>query len=370
MANKISFEIPKVYDPKTIEDRWADSWAREKFFSPSPTESKPPFVIVIPPPNVTGSLHMGHALNSTLQDVLVRWKKMSGFDTLWVPGTDHGGIATQNVVEKILKQEKQSRHALGREKFLERMWQWRKESGDTILMQLKRLGCSLDWTRTRFTMDEVCSRAVLHAFIELYKKGWIYRGKRMVNWCVRCQTALSDIEVEYEERKDKLYYIRYPILSGKKDGWQGVPLIVATTRPETMLGDTAVAVNPDDPRYEKIHGWWVQLPIVEKEMIVIQDKAVDPKFGTGALKVTPAHDPADFEMGERHNLEQVVVIGFDGKMTEAAGKFAGLSREEARKKILEELKKQNLVEKIEDYTHSVGTCYRCGVIVEPLVSDQ
>jgi len=363
-------EIAKKYDPKSVEDYWAKYWIDHKIYAPDPKSGKPSYVIVIPPPNVTGSLHMGHALNNVLQDILIRWKKMCGYDTLWVPGTDHGGIATQNVVEKLLKAEKKSRHDLGREKFLERMWQWREKSGDTILMQLKRLGCLLDWSRMRFTMDEVCSQAVVHAFIELYKKGWIYRGNRMVNWCVRCNTALSDIEVEYEDRKDKLYHIRYPILSGVKDGWQGVPLVVATTRPETMLGDTAVAVHPDDPRYEKIHGWWVQLPLVDREILVISDELVDPKFGTGVIKVTPAHDPADFEMGLKHNLEQIVVIGYDGKMNKNAGKFAGLSREVCRKKVLEELEKLDLIEKVEDYPHSVGTCYRCGVAVEPLVSEQ
>jgi valyl-tRNA synthetase len=365
-------EIPKAYDPKSVESQWVDFWIKEQLFDPKTGRNTrgETFTIVIPPPNVTGSLHMGHALNNTLQDILIRWKKMQGYETLWVPGTDHGGIATQNVVEKLLKQEKISRHDLGREKFLERMWEWRKSTGDTILMQLRRLGCSLDTSDSRFTMDEKRSKSVQHAFLELFKKGWIYRGKRMVNWCVRCHTALSDIEVEFEERKDKLYHIRYPILSGKADGWQGVPLIVATTRPETLLGDTAVAVNPEDPRYEKIHGWWVQLPLVDKNIEVIADSAVDPKFGTGVVKVTPAHDPADFEMGERHNLERVVVIGFDGKMSKEAGKYAGLSREECRKQILEDLKAQDLIEKIEDYAHSVGTCYRCGTVIEPLVSDQ
>ena len=363
-------EIPKTYDPKTVEPHWADFWIQKNLAAPDPASKKPTHVIAIPPPNVTGSLHMGHALNNTLQDALTRWKKMSGNDALWVPGTDHGGIATQNVVEKMLRAEKISRYDLGREKFLERMWKWRTESGDTILMQLRKLGCMLDWSRTRFTMDEVCSKAVGHAFMDFYKNGWIYRGKRMVNWCVRCRTALSDIEVEYEERKDKLYYIRYPISSGKKDGWQGVPLIVATTRPETLLGDTAVAVHPDDPRYEKIHGWWIELPLMDKQIMVIKDSAIDPKFGTGVVKVTPAHDPVDFEIGERNNLDQIVVIGYDGKMTAEAGKYAGLSREEARKKVLEDLEAAKLIEKIEDYGHSVGTCYRCGVVVEPLVSDQ
>ena len=363
-------EIPKTYDPKTIEPYWADFWIEKKLNDPKSRPQAKKFTIVIPPPNVTGSLHMGHALNNTLQDILIRWKKMSGFETLWVPGTDHGGIATQNVVEKLLKNEKLSRHDLGREKFLERMWSWRKESGDTILMQLRKLGSLLNWERTRFTMDEKCSAAVGHAFTELFKKGWIYRGKRMVNWCVRCQTALSDIEVEHEERKDKLYHLRYPILSGAKDGWQGVPLVVATTRPETLLGDSAVAVHPDDPRYKKIHGWWVGLPLADREIEIISDEFVDPKFGTGVVKVTPSHDPNDFEMGERHNLASHVVIGFDGKMNALAGKYEGLSREKCREQILEDLKAQDLVEKIEDYTHFVGTCYRCGTIIEPLLSDQ
>ncbi len=356
--------IPKTYEPQKVEPYWADFWVQKGYFKPEKGSAKPSFVIVIPPPNVTGSLHMGHALNNTLQDVLIRWKKMDGFDALWVPGTDHGGIATQNVVEKLLKKEGTSRHELGREKFLERMWSWRKESGDTILMQLRRLGASLDWSRTRFTMDETCSRAVLEAFSRFYKKGWIYRGLRMVNWCVRCQTALSDIEVEFEERKDKLYHIRYPL--GANDQY----LIVATTRPETLLGDTAVAVHPDDPRYSPLKGKSVQLPIVNREIPIIFDSAVDPKFGTGVVKVTPAHDPADFDIGERHNLEQIAVIGFEGKMTAKALQYQMLSREECRKRILEDLEAQGLIEKIEDYPHSVGTCYRCGVIIEPLVSDQ
>lgn len=366
----ITSEIPKTYDPKDVESYWAEFWIHERLFLPQSGGKSQTFVIVIPPPNVTGSLHMGHALNNTLQDVLIRWKKMCGYETLWVPGTDHGGIATQNVVEKLLKQEGKSRHDLGREKFLERMWSWRKESGDTILMQLRRLGCLLDWTRTRFTMDETCSRSVMHAFMELYKKGWIYRGKRMVNWCIRCHTALSDIEVEYEERKDKLYYIRYPILSDVPAGWDKKYIVVATTRPETMLGDTAVAVNPKDKRYETIRNGQVLLPLVDKKIPVIADSAVDPEFGTGIVKVTPAHDPADFEIGEKHKLQQVVVIRFDGRMTSETGEYAGLSREECRKHIVEDLKKQDLVEKIEDYHHSVGVCYRCGMIVEPLVSDQ
>ncbi len=363
-------EISKAYDPKKVEAYWAEFWIKEGLSQPIFDPKKKTFVIVIPPPNVTGSLHMGHALNNTLQDIIIRWKKMCGFETLWVPGTDHGGIATQNVIEKLLKAEKKSRHDLGREKFLERLWQWRKESGDTILMQLRKLGALLDWSRTRFTMDEQCSQSVIAAFTELFNKGWIYRGKRMVNWCVRCQTALSDIEVEFEERKGKLYHIRYPLLSGKRDGWQGVPLVVATTRPETMLGDTAVAVHPEDSRYEKIHGWWVQLPLIEKEITIISDTAIDPKFGTGVVKVTPAHDMVDFEIGERHHLAQEIVIGYDGKMTPAAGKYAGLSREECRDKVIEDLKAQDLLEKVEEYKHSVGVCYRCNTAIEPLVSDQ
>ncbi len=356
-------ELSKTYNPVEAEAPWYEIWEKNGYFKPSPS-AKTPYTIVIPPPNVTGSLHMGHALNATLQDLLVRWRRMAGNKALWVPGTDHGGIATQNVVEKLLRTEKTTRQDLGREKFLERMWQWRRESGDTILMQLKRLGASLDWERTRFTMDEVCSRAVRHAFVKLYEKGLIYRGPRMVNWCPRCQTALSDIEVEHEERAGKLWHIRYPYTKG--DGY----VVVATTRPETLLGDTAVAVNPKDERYQARLGQTLRLPLMNREIPLISDEAVDSAFGTGAVKVTPAHDPTDFEIGERHHLAQIVVIGFDAKMTAAAGAYAGLDRMDARKKIVEDLEAQGLLEKIEDHRLAAAECYRCGTVIEPLVSEQ
>lgn len=358
-------DLPKTYDPATAEAPWYPIWEKQRYFE-AKNGPGTPYAIVIPPPNVTGSLHMGHALNSTLQDILIRWRRMAGDRALWVPGTDHGGIATQNVVEKLLRAEKKTRQDLGRDAFLERMWAWRREAGDTILMQLKRLGASLDWTRTRFTMDDVCSRAVREAFVRLFNKGLIYRGPRMVNWCPRCQTALSDIEVEHEERAGKLWHIRYPFSSAPG----GSPIVVATTRPETLLGDTAVAVNPEDPRYQSAIGKMLRPPLLGREIPVIADAAVEAAFGSGAVKVTPAHDPTDFEIGERHGLPHEVVIGFDGKMTAKAGAYAGLDRFEARKQILEELEKQGLLEKTEDYRLSAATCYRCGTVVEPLVSDQ
>jgi valyl-tRNA synthetase len=356
-------EIDKTYNPETTEAPWYAIWEQKTYFQPA-SKGKGAYSIVIPPPNVTGSLHMGHALNNTLQDILTRWHRMLGEKTVWVPGTDHGGIATQNVVEKLLRSEKKTRFDLGREKFLERMWQWRRESGDTILMQLKRLGASCDWTRTRFTMDDQCSRAVRHAFVVLFKKGLIYRGPRMVNWCPRCLTALSDIEVEHEERAGKLWHIRYPLASGEGN------IVVATTRPETMLGDTAVAVNPEDARYKLFIGKTLKLPLMGREIPIIADDAVESGFGTGAVKVTPAHDPTDFDMGERHKLPHEIVIGFDGKMTPKAGAYAGLDRFEARKRIVADLEAQGLLEKIEDYRLAAAECYRCQTVIEPLVSEQ
>ncbi len=335
-------ELDKTYNPETAEAPWYSQWESKGYFKPN-LQGKNAYAIVIPPPNVTGSLHMGHALNATLQDILIRWHRMQGDKTVWVPGTDHGGIATQNVVEKMLRSEHKTRYDLGREKFLERMWQWRKESGNTILMQLRRLGASLDWSRTRFTMDDVCSRAVRHAFVVLFKKGLIYRGPRMVNWCPRDNTALADIEVEHEERSGSLWYIRYPLASGQEH------IVVATTRPETMLGDTAVAVNPEDARYKPYIGKTLKLPLMNREIPVIADDAVESSFGTGAVKITPAHDPNDFEIGERHKLPHDVVIGFDGKMTARAGSYAGLDRFEARKKIVADLEAQGLLEKTEPY---------------------
>jgi len=356
-------ELPKTYNPEEAEKPWYPFWEKQGYFKPRSGQA-PAYSIVIPPPNVTGSLHMGHALNNTLQDALIRWHRMLGDRTVWVPGTDHGGIATQNVVEKLLRSEKTSRHDLGREKFLERMWQWRKESGDTILMQLRRLGASCDWSRTRFTMDEEYSRAVRSAFVKLFQKGLIYRGPRMVNWCPRDHTALADIEVEHEDRAGKLWHIRYPLAAG------GGQVVVATTRPETMLGDTAVAVNPEDPRYKSLIGKMLKLPLMNRDIPIVADEAVDASFGTGAVKVTPAHDPTDFEIGERHKLPHIVVIDFEGKMTDKAGPYAGLDRFDARKKIVEDLETQGLLEKTEDYRLSAAVCYRCGTIIEPLVSEQ
>lgn len=357
-------ELPKTYEPKGVEDKWYSFWSEKSFFSPDLNASKPPYSIVIPPPNVTGSLHMGHALNNTLQDILIRWKRMSGYNTLWIVGTDHAGIATQNVVERQLALEGKSRYDLGREKFIERVWQWRRESGGTIVHQLKRLGASCDWSRERFTMDEGLSRAVREVFVRLYEEGLIYRGNYIINWCPRCKTALSDLEVEHKEVEGKLYYIHYPLI-GESGG-----LTIATTRPETMLGDTAVAVNPTDERYQAFIGKKARLPLMNRELPIIADPRVDKEFGTGALKITPAHDPVDFEIGVTHNLPRVVVINEDGKMTREAGKYQGLDRFAAREAVVKDLKAEGYLIKIEKYTHSIGHCYRCQTVVEPYLSFQ
>lgn len=376
-------ELNKVYDPKIVETRWYDVWEKSGFFKPDLARPKP-YTIVVPPPNVTGSLHMGHALNSTLQDALIRYRKMQGDAALWVPGTDHGGIATQNVMEKILKQEGKTRQDLGREKFLERMWAWRKETGDTILMQFKRLGAALDWSRTRFTMDEVCSRAVRKAFVELYNRKLLYRGNRLVNWCPRCNTALADAEVEHKDVKGHLWHIRYPMVDRRQKSrpvsrtkkpagdcpYVKGGIIVATTRPETMLGDTGVAVHPKDKRYKDVLGCKVRLPLMNREIPIIADEAVDKSFGSGAVKVTPAHDAADFEIAERAKLPHITVIGFDGKMTKEAGAYAGLDRFAARERIVKDMEAQGLLEKVEDYNLAVLVCYRCEQIIEPLESEQ
>ncbi|MCX5781633.1 MAG: valine--tRNA ligase [Elusimicrobia bacterium] len=366
-------EMEKVYDPQKVEDRLYEFWIKEGFFSSKINKKLKPFTIVIPPPNVTGSLHMGHALNNTLQDIIIRFKKLRGFNTLWVPGTDHGGIATQNVVEKLIKSENKTRNELGREKFLERMREWKNSSGDTILRQLRKLGCSLDWSRTRFTMDEVCSNAVLTAFVELFKRGLIYRGKTLVNWCPRCHTALSDIEVEHEEEKGKLWHIRYPLKDGRKNGSAEEFkdfIIVATTRPETMLGDTAVAVNPSDKRYENLVGKKIILPLVGREIPIVSDHIVDQTFGTGAVKVTPAHDKTDYEIALRQNLPRVEVIDFHGKMTKEAGIYASLDIYSARKKVLEDLEAQGFLLETKEHLHAIGRCYRCNTPIEPLMSEQ
>ncbi|HEY8449800.1 MAG TPA: valine--tRNA ligase, partial [Bacillota bacterium] len=355
--------LPSRYDPSEVEQRWYRRWLELDVFRAEADSAREPFCIVIPPPNVTGSLHMGHALDNTLQDILVRRRRMQGYEALWVPGTDHAGIATQYVVERRLAEQGLSRESLGREGFLERVWAWKDEYEARILSQLQRLGASCDWSRTRFTMDEGCSRAVREVFVHLYERGLLYRGEYMVNWCPRCRTTLADLEVEHEERDGKLYHLRYPLVDGGA-------VTVATTRPETMLGDTAVAVHPDDERYQGLIGRYVRLPIVEREIPLIADTWVDPSFGTGAVKVTPGHDPNDFELGQRHGLPIVKVIGLDGRMTEAAGPFAGLDRYECRERVVAELERQGLLVGVETHRHAVGHCYRCGTVVEPLVSRQ
>ena len=361
-------QLIKTYNPQENETQIYRLWEKSGYFNPDKLPVKKTaktYTIVIPPPNITGELHIGHALNNTLQDVLIRWKRMQGYQTLWLAGTDHAGIATQNAVEKELKKEGLTRYDLGREKFLERVWAWQKKYGHLILEQLKKLGCSCDWSRTVFTMDKDYQEAVKTAFLYYYKKGWIYQDKRMINWCPSCQTSLSDLELEYNEEKSHLWYIKYPILKRKKH------IIVATTRPETMLGDTAIAVHPEDKRYKNLIGQKALLPLVKREIPIIADKIVDPKFGTGAIKVTPAHSPVDVEIGQRHKLPYIQVISDKGRMTKQAGqKFASLTILEARQKVVEKLKKQGLLEKTEDYSHQVPSCYRCHSSIEPLISQQ
>lgn len=359
-------ELDKSYNPKGLEKKWYDVWQERQYFSPDPAGSEP-YSIVIPPPNVTGSLHMGHALNSTLQDILIRWKRMRGFKTLWIPGTDHAGIATQNVVERQLVREGLDRHKLGRDVFIERVWKWKAEYGDRIIHQLKTLGASCDWSRERFTLDEGLSRAVREVFVRLYTEGLIYRDNRLINWCPRCHTALSDLEVEHEDLDGILTYIRYPF--SDRTGF----IVVATTRPETMLGDTAVAVNPEDERYQSMIGKTVDLPLARRRIPVIADSAVDPSFGTGAVKVTPAHDFSDEAMARRHSppLPFITVIGDDGRMTGDAGRdYSGMDRYSCRKKVVDDLRAADLIEKEEKYRHSVGHCYRCKTIIEPLPTMQ
>src|ERR1041384_3523836 len=360
-------EIPKIYEPKEAETRHYARWEAQGFFAPEINRdpAAPVFSIVIPPPNVAGSLHMGHALQHTMMDVLTRHKRMLGFRALWLPGMDHAGISTQLMVTRELKKEGKSRHDLGREKFVERVWKWKEEYGGQILNQIRREGASVDWSRLKFTMDEDLSRAVREVFVRLYEEGMIYRGNRIVNWCPNDQTVLSDLEVQREPQKGKLYYLRYPFKS--RDG----AIVVATTRPETMLGDTAVAVNPNDERYASLIGETLMLPIVNREIPVIADEFVESEFGTGAVKITPAHDPNDYEMGLRHSLEQVQVIDKFAKMTEAAGAdFAGLDRYKARELVIQKLEELGLLEKIEDYEFSISKCERCKTVLEPLISTQ
>src|SRR5437868_4286277 len=362
-------ELAKAYDPSAIEPRWAEKWAHEKLFSvrtppPGSPEAARAFALLLPPPNVTGRLHMGHMLNQTEMDIIIRWRRMRGQLALWIPGTDHAGIATQMMVERQLASEGTERRALGREKFIERVWQWRQHYGGAILAQMKRLGASVDWSREFFTMDEGLSRAVREVFVRLYEEGLIYRGKYIVNWCPRCMTAISDLEVIHEETAGKLYEIRYPVVGSNEF------ITVATTRPETMLGDTAVAVNAADERYKHLHGKKVLLPLMQREIPIILDDLAKPEFGTGAVKVTPAHDANDFQAGLRHNLPQIDVMDETAHMNQNAGAYAGMDRYAAREKILEDLKQQNLLAGIKEHTLSIGKCERCKTVVEPRLSTQ
>ncbi len=357
-------ELPTRYDPAASREQWYAFWEKHDLFHARLDEGKPCYSIVIPPPNITGRLHIGHALNNTLQDVLCRWRRMEGDTVLWMPGTDHAGIATQNVVEKALQAEGITRHDLGREKMIERIWQWKEEYGGTIIRQLRYMGCSCDWARERFTMDEGLSAAVREVFVRLYHEGYIYRDTYLVNWCPRCHTAISDDEVEYIDEQGAFYYIRYPYADASG------ALIIATTRPETMLGDTAVAVHPEDERYKDIAGREVILPLLNRKIPVIADSYVDRAFGTGALKVTPAHDINDFEIGKRHNLQIINIFNSDATINENGGPYAGLDRMEARRKVLEDLKAQGLIEKVENLSHRVGVCYRCETLIEPFLSLQ
>ena len=358
-------ELDKSYNPKAIEDSIYKMWNDGGYFTPSEDSKKPPYTIVIPPPNVTGQLHMGHALDETLQDILIRYKRMNGFNALWIPGTDHAGIATQIKVEENLRvNEGLSRYDLGREKFLEKVWDWKHQYGSRIINQLKKLGCSCDWTRERFTMDEGCSKAVKEVFVSLYEKDLIYRGHRITNWCPRCKTALSDAEVDNPEQQGFYWHIKYFV----KDSDEYV--VVATTRPETLFGDTAVAVNPEDERYKHLVGKMVVVPFVNREIPIITDEYADMEKGTGCVKITPAHDPNDFLVGQRHNLEQIKVMNDDATLNEIAGKFNGMDRYDARKAIVKELEELGALLKVEPTVHNVGECYRCGTTVEPMISDQ
>ena len=359
-------ELPKVYESREVEGRVYEMWEKNGCFEGRRDPDKRPFTIVMPPPNVTGQLHMGHAMDCTLQDILIRFKRMQGYAALWVPGTDHAGIATQiKVEEELRKSEGLTRYDLGREKFLERVWDWKHKFGNRIVEQQKKLGASCDWSRARFTMDEGLSNAVRHVFVSLYNKGLIYKGSRIINWCPHCVTALSDAEVEYKEKPGHLWHIRYPIA-----GEEGRYVTVATTRPETMLGDTGVAVNPEDGRYRDIVGKKCILPLVNKEIPIVADAYVDMEFGTGCVKMTPAHDPNDFEVGLRHNLESIRVLDDNGKVVEGYGRYSGMDRYEARKAIVADLEEQGYLVKVEEHTHNVGTCYRCGTDVEPIISAQ
>ena len=360
----MSKELAKTYDPKAIEEKLYKRWCENKYFHAEVDRSRKPFTTVMPPPNITGKLHMGHALDNTLQDILIRYKRMQGYNALWIPGTDYAAISTEVKVTNQLKEEGIDKKELGREGFLERTWQWKEEYAGTIENQLKKLGISCDWDRERFTMDEGCSKAVEEVFIKLYEKGYIYKGSRIINWCPKCKTSLSDAEVEHEEQAGNFWHIKYPIVGTDRF------LEIATTRPETMLGDTAIAVHPDDERYKDIVGKKVLLPLVNKEIPVVADYYVDKEFGTGAVKITPAHDPNDFEVGKRHNLEEINIMNDDATINEKGGKYAGMERYEARKAIVEDLREQGYLVEIEPHSHNVGTHDRCGTTVEPLIKQQ
>ncbi len=366
----MSRELAKTYDPKGIEDRLYQKWLDKKYFHAEVDRTKTPFTIVIPPPNITGQLHMGHALDNTMQDILIRYKRMQGYNALWQPGTDHASIATEVKIIEKLKEEGIDKSDLGREGFLERAWDWKKEYGGRIVSQLKKLGSSCDWDRERFTMDEGCNKAVTEVFVKMHEKGWIYKGSRIINWCPVCNTSISDAEVEYQEQAGHFWHIKYPLVDQNGQPSKTEFLEFATTRPETMLGDTAVAVNPNDERYTYLKGRQVWLPIVNKAIPVVEDEYVDMEFGTGVVKITPAHDPNDFEVGKRHNLPEVNIMNDDATINENGGKYAGLDRYEARKQIVEELEKEGLLVRIEDYSHNVGTHDRCKTTIEPMIKKQ
>ena len=366
----MSRELAKTYDPKGIEDRLYQKWLEKKYFHAEVDETKKPFTIVIPPPNITGQLHMGHALDNTMQDILIRFKRMQGYNALWQPGTDHASIATEVRIINTLKEQGIDKHDLGREKFLERAWEWKKEYGGRIISQLKKLGSSCDWDRERFTMDEGCNKAVTEVFCKMHEKGWIYKGARIINWCPVCNTSISDAEVEYEEQAGHFWHIKYPLVDENGKPSTTEFLEFATTRPETMLGDTAVAINPDDERYHHLRGKSVWLPLVNKPIPVVEDNYVDMEFGTGVVKITPAHDPNDFMVGQRHNLEVINIMNDDATINENGGKYAGMDRYAAREAIVKDLDELGLLVKIEDYSHNVGTHDRCHTTVEPLVKQQ
>ena len=361
----MSKELAKTYDPKGIEDRLYKKWMDNGYFHAKVNPDKKPFTIVMPPPNVTGQLHMGHALDETMQDILIRFKRMQGYEALWQPGTDHAAIATEVKVTEKLRKEGIDKNEIGREEFMKHAWAWKEEYGGKIINQLKKLGASADWERERFTMDEGCSKAVQEVFIRLYEKGYIYKGSRIINWCPVCQTSISDAEVVHEDQDGYFWHINYPIV-----GEEGRFVEIATTRPETLLGDTAVAVNPEDERYKDLVGKMLKLPLTDREIPVIADEYVDKEFGTGCVKITPAHDPNDFEVGRRHNLEEINILNDDATINSLGGKYAGMDRYEARKAMVEDLKEQGLLVKVVPHSHSVGTHDRCGTTVEPMIKPQ